>query len=107
MPIRIKKNDKVIVISGRDSGTVGQVLRVIPSQNKVFVEGVNKVKRHQKPTQGQPQGGIVTKELALHLSKVMLVDPKTNKPTRMRAQIDKDGKKLRVAVGSGAILESK
>jgi large subunit ribosomal protein L24 len=104
MSTRIKKNDEVIVISGRDKGTRGKVLRVLPETDQVIVEGVGKVKRHQKPTQTNPQGGIVEKELPIHACKVMPIDPKTDKPTRVRAGKSADGKKTRVAAKSGAVL---
>ena len=101
---RLRKNDEVIVISGKNKGARGKILKVLPETDRVIVEGVNRVKRHQKPTQKMPQGGIVEKELAIHVSNVMPIDPKTNKPTRVRAGKDKDGNKIRLA-RSGAALE--
>jgi large subunit ribosomal protein L24 len=106
MGTRIKKDDEVIVISGRDKGAKGRVLKVLRETNKVIVEGVGRVKKHQKPNQQNPQGGIVEKEAAIHLSKVMLLDAKTDKPTRVRAGKDADGKKVRVTVKSGTTLAS-
>jgi large subunit ribosomal protein L24 len=106
MGTRIKKDDEVIVISGRDKGAKGRVLKVLRETNKVIVEGVGRVKKHQKPNQQNPQGGIVEKEAAIHLSKVMLLDSKTDKPTRVRAGKDADGKKVRVTVKSGTTLAS-
>jgi large subunit ribosomal protein L24 len=106
MGTRIKKDDEVIVISGRDKGAKGRVLKVLRDVNKVIVEGVGRVKKHQKPNQQNPQGGIVEKEAAIHLSKVMLLDSKTDKPTRVRAGKDADGKKVRVTVKSGTTLAS-
>ena len=103
--IRLRKNDEVIVISGKDKGAKGKILKVLVDQDRVVVEGVNRVKRHTKPTQKMPQGGIIEKELPLNASKVMLVDPKSGKPTRVKAGQDKDGKKVRVAAKSGAALE--
>ena len=104
MGTRIKKNDEVIVISGRDKGAKGKVLKVMPDTGKLIVEGVAKVKKHQKPNQKNPQGGIVEKELAIHASKVMLLDTKTDKPTRVRAGKDASGNKTRVTVKSGTVL---
>jgi large subunit ribosomal protein L24 len=101
---RLRKNDEVIVISGKNKGARGKILKVFAETDRVIVEGVNRVKRHQKPTQKMPQGGITEKELAIHVSNVMPVDPKTNKPTRVRAGKDKDGNKIRLAK-SGATLE--
>src|SRR5262245_14340336 len=100
MGTRIKKDDQVVVISGRDKGTKGRVLKVLKDVDKVIVEGVGRVKKHQKPNQQNPQGGIVEKDLPIHLSKVLLLDTKLDKPTRVRAGKDYDGKKVRVAVKS-------
>ena len=101
---RLRKNDEVIVISGKNKGARGKILKVLAESDRVIVEGVNRVKRHQKPTQKMPQGGITEKELAIHVSNVMPIDPKTSKPTRVRAGKDKDGNKIRLAK-SGAALE--
>ena len=106
MGTRIKKDDQVVVISGRDKGTKGRVLKVLKDQDKLIVEGVGRVKKHQKPNQQNPQGGIVEKDLPIHQSKVMLLDTKLDKPTRVRAGKDNDGKKVRVAVKSGTTLDS-
>jgi len=103
---RLRKGDEVVVISGKDKGARGKVLSVLPDRGRVIVEGVHKVKRHTKPTQKNQQGGILEKELPIHASKVMLLDQKSNKPTRVRIGRDKDGHKTRVAVRSGAVLES-
>lgn len=107
--MRIKKNDTVIVISGVDKGKKGKVLKVFPKENKVIVEGINIRKKHQKPNQKYPQGGIIQKELPIPACKVMLADPKTGEPTRIRKQIiidEKTGKKkrIRVAVKSGETI---
>jgi large subunit ribosomal protein L24 len=102
---RLRKDDEVIVISGKNKGARGKVLKVIAETGRVIVEGVNRVKRHQKPTQKMPQGGITEKELPIHASNVMPIDPKTNKPTRVRSGKDKDGNKIRVAK-SGATISS-
>jgi large subunit ribosomal protein L24 len=106
MTSRIRKDDEVIVISGRDKGAKGRVLKVLVDEGKVIVEGVGRVKKHQKPNQQNPQGGIVEKELPIHICKVMLLDTKTDKPTRIRIGKDSDGKKVRVTVKSGTTLAS-
>src|SRR5262245_1655089 len=106
MATRIKKDDEVVVISGRDKGTRGRVLKVLRDADKVIVEGVGRVKRHQKPNQKNPQGGIIEKDLPIHVSKVMLLDTKADKPTRVRMGKDGDGKKVRVTVKSGTVLGS-
>jgi large subunit ribosomal protein L24 len=102
---RLRKDDEVIVISGKNKGARGKILKVIAETDRVIVEGVNRVKRHQKPTQKMPQGGITEKELPIHASNVMPIDSKTNKPTRVRSGKDKDGNKIRVAK-SGATIGS-
>ena len=106
MALRIKKNDQVMVIAGKDKGTTGRVLVADPHADRVIVEGVNTVKRHQKPTPQQPQGGIVEKEMPVDASNVMILDPKDGKPSRIRMGKDKDGNKIRVAVRSGSTLDS-
>lgn len=100
---RIKKGDTVIVITGKDKGKIGKVLRVLPRENRVVVEGVNIVKRHQKATSTR-QGGIIEKEAPIHISNVMLYDQKTGKRTRVKVVI-KDGKKLRQAVHSDTVFD--
>jgi len=107
--MRIKKNDQVVVISGESMGKRGRVLKVFPEQNRVIVEGVNFISRHTKPTQTVPQGGIIKKEAPIHLSNVMLADPKTNEPTRVRFGFlegnDKlSRRKIRYAKKSGEII---
>lgn len=97
----IRKNDNVIVISGNSKGKTGKVLKVFPERNRVIIEGVNMMKRHTRPSQRNPQGGIVQREAAIHASNVMLLDPKTSKPTRVGTKLVKDdttGKKSRVRV---------
>jgi large subunit ribosomal protein L24 len=106
MTARIKKDDEVVVISGRDKGTRGRVLKVFPDKDRVLVEGVGRVRKHQKPNQTNPQGGIIEKDMPIHVSKVMLLDAKTGKPTRIRMGVDSDGKKVRVTVKSGTALAS-
>ncbi len=107
--MKIKKNDNVIVIAGNYKGQTGKVLKVFPKKNRVIVEGVNIRKRHTKPNQQYPNGAIVEKEMPIDASNVMLVDPKTNKPTRIGKKIiidDKTGKKksVRVAKVSNEML---
>jgi large subunit ribosomal protein L24 len=104
MAARIKKDDEVVVISGRDKGARGRVLKVLRDQDKVIVEGVGRVKKHQKPNQKNPQGGIIEKDLPIHVSKVMLLDTKADKPSRVRSGKDGDGKKVRVTIKSGTAL---
>ena len=107
MPALIKTDDEVIVIGGKDRGKRGKVLRVDPKKDKVFVEGLNIVKRHQRPTQtagGQTAGGVIEREGPIHVSNVMLIDPKDDKPTRVGIEIV-DGKRLRVAKRSGQRLD--
>ncbi|HKB85302.1 MAG TPA: 50S ribosomal protein L24 [Ignavibacteriaceae bacterium] len=99
--MKIHKNDNVIVISGNDKGKTGKVLKVFPQNTKVIVEGINLRKRHTKPSQKSPQGGIIEKEAPIHASNVMLLDPKTNEPTRLGSQIILDentGKKKRTRI---------
>lgn len=107
--MKIKKNDNVTVISGNYKGKTGKVLKVFPTENRVIVEGVNIHKRHTKPTQKNPQGGITEKEAPINVSNIMVLDPKTNKATRIGAKIildEKTGKKksVRVSKSSGEML---
>ncbi len=104
--MKIKKGDEVIVLTGRDKGTKGEVLSVLPADNRVVVQGVNVVKKHQKPTQFAA-GGIVEKELSIHVSNVAIVDPKSGDATRVGYKVNKDGSKVRVAKKSGEELEAK
>lgn len=101
---KIKKGDTVVVRSGKDKGRTGTVLRVLPKDEKVVVQGVNVAARHRKPTQGNPQGGIDRFEAPMAASKVSLADPKDGKPTRVRFE-ERDGKKVRVAVKSGEVID--
>lgn len=100
----VKKGDKVKVISGKDRNKEGIVLAVFPKKDRVIVEGVNMIKKHQKPNAAQPQGGIVEKEAPIHASNVMLIDPSTGAQTRVGYQVI-DGKKVRVAKKSGELLD--
>jgi large subunit ribosomal protein L24 len=101
---KIKAGDKVVVIAGKDKGKVGKVLKVLPEEERVIVEGVRIVKKHLRPSQKYPEGGIIEKEAPIHISNVMLLDPKTNKPTRVGIKIV-DGKKYRYAKRSGEIID--
>ena len=100
---RIRKGDTVVVLSGKDKGKTGEVVRSIPKDSKVVVAGVNVAARHRKPSQVNPQGGIERKEAPLHVSKVAIADPKTGKATRVRFE-ERDGKKVRVAAKSGELI---
>lgn len=102
--MHVKKGDKVMVISGKDKGKTGIVLAAYPKKDRVIVEGVNIIKKHAKPSQDNPQGGIITMEAAIHVSNVMPIDPKSGKPTRVGYQII-DDKKVRIAKKSGAVLD--
>ncbi|ASS94480.1 MULTISPECIES: 50S ribosomal protein L24 [Bacillaceae] len=102
--MHVKKGDKVVVISGKDKGKQGTILSAYPKQNRVLVEGINIVKKHSKPSQLNPQGGIISREAAIHVSNVMPLDPKSGKPTRVGYKIE-NGKKVRVAKISGETLD--
>jgi large subunit ribosomal protein L24 len=104
MAAKIKKGDTVIVITGKDKGKKGQVSRVIPTESKVIVSGVNMVKRHMKPSQENPDGGIRNFEATIHVSNVAAIDPSTMKATRVGFKKLKDGKKVRTAK-SGEVLD--
>ena len=98
--VHVRRGDRVKVIAGNYRGATGQVLRVIPGKNRVVVEGINVRKRHQRPSQENPEGGIITFEAPIDASNVMLIDPTTDEPTRVRIRIDKDGTKERISVRS-------
>jgi large subunit ribosomal protein L24 len=100
---KIKKGDKVVVLSGKDKGRTGEVVKAMPKDGKVVVSGINVHARHRKPSQVNPQGGIERKEAPLHVSKVAIADPKTGEPTRVRFE-EREGKKVRVAVKSGELI---
>jgi large subunit ribosomal protein L24 len=110
MAAKVRRGDTVQVIGGKDSGKQGRVLRVDPKRDRVFVEGLNMVKRHQRPRslkdtqRGGQVGGVIEKEGPIHISNVMLVDPRDNKPTRVRIERTADGRRERVAVVSGQKL---
>ena len=102
MAAKIKKGDRVVVLAGKDKGRQGNILKVLPKESRVVVEGLNMVQRHTKPSQGDPQGGIKHKEAALHVSNVAIVDSK-GKPTRVGFRVEGD-KKVRVAKTTGEVI---
>ncbi len=107
MALKIRREDEVIVISGKDRGKTGKVLRVDPKKSKVYVEGLNMVKRHQRPVPGRPnmQVGVIEREGPIHVSNVAIVDPKDNKPTRVGVRRDENGRRMRVTRRSGSELD--
>ena len=105
MAAKIKKGDKVVVLTGRDSGRTGEVVQVMPKDEKALVRGVNMVKRHQKQLMNQ-EGGIISKEAPIHLSNIALADPKDGKPTRVGFRVLEDGRKVRFAKRSGDLIDA-
>lgn len=103
---RLRKDDKVVITAGKDKGKTGKVVRVIADSQRVVVEGVNMIIKHVKPTRQNQRGGIERKEAPIHLSNVMLADPQTGEPTRVRFQVLESGQKVRVAVKSGEQIDS-
>jgi large subunit ribosomal protein L24 len=101
----VRKGDTVIIIAGRERGKRGKVLRVFPAEGRLLVERLNLMKKHQKPTQKLRQGGIIEREAPLHLSNVMLVDPRSDKPTRIGVRMLTEGRKARIARKSGEIID--
>ncbi|MCP8938991.1 50S ribosomal protein L24 [Alsobacter sp. SYSU M60028] len=104
MAAKIKKGDKVVVITGRDAGKSGEVVKVMPKESRALVRGVNLVKKHQKQTQNQ-EGGIISKEAPIQLSNIAIADPKDGKPTRVGFRILEDGRKVRFAKRSGDLID--
>jgi large subunit ribosomal protein L24 len=104
MAAKIKKGDRVVVLTGKDKGRKGQVIKVLPKDDRVVVAGVNMVKRHTRPSQADPQGGIRNKDASLHISNVAFVDPKSGEPTRVGFRVE-DGKKVRIAKKSGEVID--
>jgi large subunit ribosomal protein L24 len=102
---KIKKGDKVVILSGKDKGRSGEVTKAMPKEGKVVVGGINMMTRHKKPSQENPQGGLERIEAPLHVSKVAIEDPKTGKPTRVGFKVLDDGRKVRVAKGSGVQID--
>ncbi|CAM5778924.1 MULTISPECIES: 50S ribosomal protein L24 [Brevibacillus] len=103
--MHVKKGDTVIVITGKDKGKKGRVLAAYPKKDRVLVEGINLVKKHSRPSQSNPQGGIVTQEAPIHVSNVSLIDPKSGKATRIGYKVLDNGKKVRYAKKSGEVLD--
>ncbi len=102
--LHIKKDDQVKVIAGKDKGKTGKVLKVIPENSKAIVEHINLMKKAQRRTNQNQKGGFVDIEMPIHISNIMLIDKKTNLPTRFGAKISKDGKKLRISKKSGEVI---
>ena len=102
--MKLKQGDKVVVIAGKDKGKEGKILKTFKADDKVIVEGVNIVKKHQKPSQAAPQGGIVEVEAPIHVSNVMVIDPSNGQPTKV-AYKEVDGKKVRVSKKTGEVLD--
>ncbi|HAC1214161.1 TPA_asm: 50S ribosomal protein L24 [Listeria monocytogenes] len=102
--MHVKKDDKVKVITGKDKGKSGKVLAAFPKKDRVLIEGINMVKKHTKPSNVNPQGGILNVEAPIHVSNVMLLDPKTGEPTRVGYEVKGD-KKVRVAKKSGEVID--
>jgi large subunit ribosomal protein L24 len=105
--MKIRTDDEVIVISGKDKGKTGKVLRVDRASQRVYVEGLNMIKRHQRPTPGRPnqQVGVIEREGPIHVSNVAIVDPKDHKPTRVGVRRDENGRRMRVTRRSGSELD--
>jgi large subunit ribosomal protein L24 len=104
MAAKIRKGDKVVVLTGRDKGRTGEVIEVRPGEGRAVVRGINMVKRHQRQT-AQQEGGIISKELPVHLSNIAIADPKDGKPSRVGFKVQPDGKKIRIAKRSGAEID--
>jgi large subunit ribosomal protein L24 len=103
--MKIKKGDRVVVLSGKDRGKEGVVMRAIPKDDKVIVEGVNVAKKHQRPTRMTMQGGIIDKDMPLHVSNVAIISPGDGKPTRVAYRFEEDGQKIRICRRTGAELQ--
>ena len=104
MAAKIRKGDKVVMLAGRDKGRSGEVIEVRPAEGRALVRGINMVKRHQRQT-AQQEGGIISKELPVHLSNIAIADPKDGKPTRVGFKVMPDGRKVRVAKRSGVEID--
>ncbi|MEC5425574.1 50S ribosomal protein L24 [Virgibacillus sp. C22-A2] len=103
--MHVKKGDKVKVITGKDRGKQGTILEAYPKKERVLVEGINMIKKHAKPSQDNPQGGILNQEAPIHVSNVMLIDSKSGEPTRVGYEV-RDGKKVRIAKKSGEVIDN-
>lgn len=104
MAAKIKKGDKVVVLTGRDKGRTGEVIKMLPEENRAVVRGVNVVRRHQRQT-AQTEGGIISKEAPIHVSNLAIADPKDGKPSRVGFKVKEDGTKVRVAKRSGDLID--
>lgn len=104
MAAKVRKGDKVVILTGRDKGRSGEVIQVLPKEDRALVRGINLVKKHQKQTQNQ-EGGIISKEAAIHLSNIAIADPKDGQPTRVGFRILDDGRKVRFAKRSGDLID--
>ncbi len=104
MAAKIKKGDKVVVLSGRDKGKSGEVIKMLPDEGRALVRGINLVRRHQKQTQAT-EGGIITKEAPIQVSNIAVADPKDGKPTRVGFRFQDDGRKVRFAKRSGDLID--
>ncbi len=104
MAAKLRKGDRVVVLTGRDKGRKGEILKVLPKENRVIVQGVNVVRRHTRPTQTS-QGGIVEKEASIHVSNVAHMDPSDDRPTRVGFKVLEDGRKVRIARRSGEVID--
>jgi large subunit ribosomal protein L24 len=102
--LKIRKGDRVVVLTGRDKGKVGQILHVLTAENRAVVQGVHIARRHQRQTAAQ-EGGIIAKEAPIHVSNLAIADPKTGRPTRIGYRVLKDGKKVRFAKRSGEVID--
>ena len=102
--LHVKKGDRVVILAGRDKGKKGEVLEARPAEERVIVQGVNMIKRHQRPSMSQA-GGIIEREAPIHVSNVAHLDPKDDKPTRVGVKILEDGRKVRVAKRSGEVID--
>jgi len=102
--MKLKKGDKVVITTGKDKSKTGEITTVLPKENKVIVAGINVAKRHTKPTQ-ESAGGIVSKEMPIHVSNVAYIDPKDGKATRIGYKVEKGGRKVRVAKRSGEVVD--
>ena len=106
MKIKIKKNDTVVVIAGNSKGDQGKVIKVFPHENRALVEGVNLISKHTKPNAANPQGGIIKQESKIHISNLMLIDPKSGEATKVGRKIDtKSGKLVRYSKNSGEVIK--
>ena len=102
--MKVVKDDKVLILSGNNKGKTGKVLKVLPKNNRIIVEGINFIKKHSRPTQKNPQGGIIEKEAPIHVSNVMVICPECDTPTRVGSKKLENGKKVRVCKNCGEMF---